>query len=83
VGRRVVIEDSDTAGRARLSESRLPQRFDLQDTLLLAGVILAESFALVVWWPSALALGAFFCLGFAAMIERAKGADRERGNPHE
>lgn len=78
MSRRIVIEDALTkpAGVLEKGEGR---RFDLQDTLLLAGIVFAELAAWVIWWPSSLLLAAVFCFGFAYLIERAK--KRTNGNP--
>jgi hypothetical protein len=46
--------------------------FDFQDGLIAAGILFAEAFALVTWWPAALILAAAFCLVFAYLIERDK-----------
>ena len=53
------------------------KQFDLQDALLLAGIVFWEIAAAVIWWPSALVLAGAFCLGFAILIEKTKA----NGNP--
>lgn len=68
--RRIVIEEhgSQSAPAPKPSDPR----FDLQDALLLGGVLLLETAAFVIWWPAALILGGLFSLGFALLIEKAK-----------
>lgn len=53
-------------------QSAPSQDIDLQDVLLFAGIISAETAGIVIWWPSAFILAAIFCFGFAYMIERTK-----------
>lgn len=50
--------------------------WDLQDWLLVVGILCLEGAAGVIWWPSALILAGLFCLSFAFLIER------ERKNKH-
>jgi hypothetical protein len=53
------------------------ESWDLQDGLLIAGMVFAESGALVIWWPSALILAALFCFGFAYLLARGSKAKRK------
>lgn len=82
--RRATIEDADTAGRVRLAEEvpSSPQ-WDLQDALIAASVLLAETAAIVIWWPAALILGSILCALFALLIERDRARQTKAilGNP--
>lgn len=55
------------------------RRLDLQDCLLISGILQLEGAAVVIWWPSALVLGGLFCLAFAFLIEI--GRTKKNGNP--
>jgi hypothetical protein len=49
-----------------------PNRLDLQDGLIVAGIVSGEVAAAVIWWPAALILLCVFCLLFAHLIEKSK-----------
>lgn len=76
---RLVIEEQG----APAPEKEPAPGFDLQDALLLVGILLLEIAALVIWWPAALILGGSFALGFAWLIERSKSLTirKTHGNP--
>jgi hypothetical protein len=65
----IIIEEQ---GRPQPAPPRVESRMDLQDYLLIAGVVFAEAAALVIWWPAALILAAMLCFGFALLIEKSK-----------
>jgi hypothetical protein len=52
---------------------------DLQDILIVAGIVCAEAAAAVIWWPAALILAALFCFGFAYLIEVARAKEKKLG----
>jgi len=66
--RRIVIEEQ---GRS-LPPPAPRQKWDLQDALLILGVLLLEAAAAAIWWPAALILGGLLSLGFAWLIEKSK-----------
>lgn len=49
-----------------------PSPYDLQDGLVLAGIVFGEIAAIVIWWPAALILACLFSFGFAWLIELEK-----------
>lgn len=59
---------TESSGAPGCGQSKL----DLQDWLLFGGVAFSEGFLAVVWWPSALALAAAWCIVFVILIERSK-----------
>jgi hypothetical protein len=69
----IVIEEQGRPAPA----VQAPESWDLQDGLLIAGIVFAESGALVIWWPSALILAALFCFGFAYLLARGSKAKRK------
>ena len=71
--RRIIIEENGKPVPVKKPEK--PSEVDLQDRLLVAGILLGEVAALVIWWPSALILGCLFCFGFAYLIEQAKAKE--------
>ena len=70
---RIVIEEQ---GRPA-PPVKAPESWDLQDGLLIAGIVFAEAAALVIWWPSALILAALFCFGFAYLLAHGSKAKRK------
>lgn len=66
----------DEQGKAAKAPRQGESGIDLQDCLLLAGIISGEAAAIVIWWPSSLILAALFAFGFAYLIEKAKKAKR-------
>lgn len=70
--RRIIIEDAGGGPDTPPAAADNGAVFDLQDTLLLGGLVFSELGAAVIWWPAALLLAAIYCFGFAWMIERAK-----------
>lgn len=75
-GRRIVIEEH---GSPAAPAPKASPRFDLQDALLILGVILLEIAAAVIWWPASLILGGILSLGFALLIERSKNLKPPNG----
>ena len=70
---RITIEE---LGKPPREAPRAESRVDLQDTLVLSGILCGEAAAAVIWWPSALVLAALFCFAFAYLIERSKPKER-------
>jgi len=66
------------SGRRAIQALRLAG-VDLQDVLLVAGVVFEEIAAVCIWWPAALILAGVFCLFFAYQIERSKA--KTHGHP--
>lgn len=60
VGKPVVVEVPESEG------------FDLQDGLLISGVITGEAASIVIWWPSALILASLLSFVFWYLIEKSK-----------
>ena len=58
----------------------VPSRVDLQDILIVTGILSGEAAAIVIWWPAALILLCLFSFGFAYLIQLAAAKD-QRGNP--
>ncbi|HXI92977.1 MAG TPA: hypothetical protein VNO24_23475 [Blastocatellia bacterium] len=71
MGRLIVIKE-DAPEKPPVLTSSESQSFDLQDGLLIAGILSLEAAAIVIWWPSALILAGLFALGFVFLMERAK-----------
>jgi hypothetical protein len=55
------------------------KRFDLQDSLLLTGVLSLETGVAAIYWPAALILLGLLCLGGVLLIERARKAKEKNG----
>lgn len=68
---RIVIEEQ---GRPQPRSVPVPSGIDLQDYLLIGGIVTGEGACAVIWWPSALILACMFCFTFAWLIERSKKA---------
>lgn len=54
--------------------------FDLQDALLINGVLCGEIAAAIIWWPAAFILASLFSLGFAYLIEKSRMKDKQVGD---
>lgn len=56
------------------------KRIDLQDCLIVAGIVSGEAAAIAIWWPAALILACLFSFGFAFLIALGKAeiARREK-----
>lgn len=74
--RRIIIEDAASAPEAAPGPEVKAPAVDLQDCLLIAGVVFFEAAALVIWWPSALILAGIFCFVFVALIQRTNGTPK-------
>jgi len=74
----VIVEESLKQRKPVASES---VSLDLQDYLVITGVMAGESAAVCIWWPAALILACLFSFGFAYMIEIAKAKEAKLGNP--
>jgi hypothetical protein len=66
---RIVIEEQ---GRPVPQPRPVPSAVDLQDYLLMGGIVTGEGACIAIWWPAALILAALFCFTFAWLIERSK-----------
>lgn len=62
----------DEVGKPLIPKAPKPSGFDLQDGLVIAGIVTGEAAALVIWWPAALILACLLSFGFAYLIERSK-----------
>jgi len=69
---RIVIEEQGRPAPA----VHAPDSWDLQDALLIAGIVFGEAAAAVIWWPASLILASLFCFGFAYLLARGSKAKR-------
>lgn len=66
----------EEAGFSHPEEAGEPH-LDLQDGMVLVGIVCGEAAALVIWWPAALILASLLGFGFAYLIERVKAKERK------
>jgi len=72
-GGQIVIEEQ---GRPALAV-KAPESWDLQDGLLIGGILFGEAAAVVIWWPASLILASLFCFGFAYLLARGSKTKRK------
>lgn len=76
--RKIIIEE---VGKPTAPPEPKPSRYDLQDYLVMTGIVSGEVAAVVIWWPAAFILASLFSFGFAYLIERSnKKPKANRGN---
>lgn len=74
-----MTSERDAGGRL---VSRLRREMDLQDGLLVCGVVFLEWGTWLIWKPAAFLLAGVLCLSFAWLIERDRARKRHgNGNP--
>lgn len=80
MARRIIIE-GENLGTAPPSAPEktggVIRQMDLQDWLLIGGVVFLEGAAWIIWHPAALILAGCFCFGFAWLIEIANNGNRK------
>ncbi len=68
----IVVRRSAAAVAANPKPEAPDSTFDLQDALLIAGILFLEAGSYFIWKVLPLILGGSFCLTFLYLIERAK-----------
>lgn len=70
---KIIIQE---VGRPELPKPKLNLKLDLQDYLLIAGVLSGEAACYLIWRPAALILCFVLCFTFAYLIEKSKPKDK-------
>jgi hypothetical protein len=68
---RITITEEGRSGTMPSKKPPVSPRIDLQDVLIVTGIISGEIAALVIWWPAALILLCCLSFAFAWLIQRA------------
>jgi hypothetical protein len=58
------------------------EKLDLQDALVISGIVLAEACVALFSWKLAIGLGAVLCFVFAFLIQRTKAQNVRRAGGH-